>query len=404
MATILKLPCSEKGILILTCTEKDWFFNKKNTLYHSIEKLKSDWIIGLHPNGWSINIDSIELFDFILSPNPNISDKIKTFNFSAYNFSPNCFQISDIPKTWDILHIGRNHKMKDIPNFLINIKKTTDKYKNLNILSICPIPNKKEGGLLSTFGHDMKVRKLYNKLFDVTDYFNNFLFLTLNFEYPRPISINHLANFYSISSFFVDSTPFSLGSRTISYAIASGLPVVMSKKMKHMIPSKFRALPYVSFYESPNDIHLAIEQLITSYSKISREEVNQFKEFSNNFKGSTMSLNLKNQLISYFNLKKSNDKSFFLENLDIRLARHHGMGNSKSSYNISLTDLIRTLSDNKDFDTLLNNTTIDNKDSIESLLSINYNVNMGNEKGYKIKLKKTQIKSFLSKIKSSIIR
>lgn len=396
MAAILKLPTKSKGILVLTDYEKNWFVHSNKDLYNSLKSLKNEWHIALHPNGWDVDNRVIELFDFILSPNKAVN-YCERLHFSAYNFAPPCFSPNLADKSWDILHIGRNHKMKNVPIFIHAAKKVLDQAPTTNILSICPTPNSKDEGFLMQGIHDMNVRQLYNDAFNTKDYYNNFLFLTLNFDYPSPISLHHLGFFYNSAKIFVDSTKFSLGSRTVAYAIACGCPVVMSKNMQHMIPEAYRQLPYVSFYEELNALDEAIIASLKAYDKdlLQQEGV---KKFATHFQAQFSNQYLFDDLNSKFYQQQLQLDQLYLNNLDVRLARHHGMGNKKHSYTYSLSTLVQCLLKNAN---QLNE--IPNTANIEEVLPSKISVENGYEKNYRLKVNYYLARGNLSKLKNRLL-
>jgi len=107
MATILKAPSlkdGSKGVIIFTTQERDEFILGNNKILSKINKLKSDWFVGLHHNWHDHKFEYNPIFDFSLAGEGDLIEiNDKKFNqiyLDACNFSPEFFKISNNEKNW----------------------------------------------------------------------------------------------------------------------------------------------------------------------------------------------------------------------------------------------------------------------------------------------------------------
>lgn len=356
MACILKMPTSsEKGILVVTSQERLKFISKDIDLEKRIRSLKKNWLIGTHHNWHNNKFKYDDLYDFeIAGENYLLEINKKDFlqlKISAANFVNDHFGFEQSNKYWDILYVGRTVDFKKIPDFFHAIKKIYDDGVQLRILFISPSPSDTEDKhKLSKYSSE--IMDLYLKTFTIEER-KLFNFLTLNYDYPFPFDMETLAYFYKASRVFVYTADDEMRPRTVGYAFASGLPVVARESLSYLLPENIRKEPHIYIAKEKNTLPFLIKKAV-AYSKSSlfnstTMDISQ-KEFNYIFSLEKMRVFFLNHfnVDIFFNEKKTS----LLDNLDIRIARHHGFGSNQNSLGWSLHSLLNYLENHsmKDMD------------------------------------------------------
>lgn len=343
MATILKIPSHHsKGILIFTSIEDREFINNK-FIYQRIEKLKVNWIIGLHHNWQNFKLNPKGIYDFHMAGETDLkSINNKQFchiPIECTHFTPEYFQFSNTNKMWDILYVGKAVNFKKIPDFFKIIRELYDEGNMVRVLFISPIPPacKKNIFNLSYF---CNIRKVYNEMFSSEER-KLFNLLTIDYEYPYPFDLETLAYFYKSSRIFVFTSDDERRPRTVAYAIASGMPVVVMKSVASLVPKEKQIKPYIYLANSYEEYPKLIKEALNftrdlNYKKESMMEgINEFNTKYNLDK-------LRNILLELFqvDIYEEDKNNSILYDLDIRLARHHGLGESGLSIGWSLESFL----------------------------------------------------------------
>lgn len=346
MATILKAPSlkdGSKGVLVFTTQDRDNFIIGNNKLISQIQKLKKNWLIGLHHNWHDYKFNYNPIFDFSLAGEGDLIESNNTsfnqINLDACNFTPESFKFSNNDKNWDILYVARAVFFKKIPEFFKIIRKLYDNKKYYRVLLICPIPDdcKKRIKGPSVF---CNVREEYDKMFSDEEKLY-FTLLTTNFNNPFPFDLKTLSFFYSSSKVFVHSADNERRCRVVGYAHASGMPVICLEDPASLIPKEKQRVPIIyiakSYEDFPSLIDKAIKHVDSNSYSID-DMLPAIRQCSEQYSKNR----LKEDLDKHLKFKTSYDE-YNLNHLDIRLGRHHGLGNNRNSCGWSIDSLVSYL-------------------------------------------------------------
>ncbi|MGB0897275.1 MAG: hypothetical protein ACPGRW_08135 [Flavobacteriaceae bacterium] len=339
MATILKIPTNNtKGVLTFTTPERDKIIFPNSSIQDRLRKLKKQWVIGLHHNWQDHYFKYNDLFDFSLLPN---EDMVHTKNQEPFpfiklqcaNFSPPCFLLNTHPKFWDILHVSRAQKGKGVLDFFKVIRVLYDQGKHYRVLLICPIPphnpNRKD------FIYNL--RDYYNKTFSFAER-ERFTLLTTNFRYPYPFDIETLAHFYHSSKILMNSGKHERQGRVNSYAWACGMPVVALEQMGDQLSKHLRESPILFGAKKYADFPDLVIEAINYCNQ--RQNFDDFREVSNECSEHHNIHDFKLALTGYCGGKVEEAENYSLKNLDRRLGRHHGFGDSTNGLPWALEEFL----------------------------------------------------------------
>lgn len=347
MATILKAPSlkdGSKGVVVFTTQDRDNFIVGNSRLENRIQNLKKDWLIGLHHNWHDHKFKYNPIFDFSFAGEGDLieinNNKFNQIHLDACNFTPEFFKFSNNDKNWDILYVARAVFFKKIPEFFKIIRELYDNKKYYRVLLICPIPdeckNKIKGS--TTF---CNVRDEYDNLFSEEEK-KFFTLLTTDYNNSFPFDLRTLSFFYKSSKIFVHSADNERRCRVVGYAHASGMPVVCLEDPASLMPKTLQKTPLVyvarNYKDFPHLIDNAIEY-VDSKSYSIDDMLPAIKECSQTFSLERLKENLDN----YLGLRTNLDEYNF-NDLDIRLGRHHGLGENRNSCGWSIESLVNYLS------------------------------------------------------------
>ena len=348
MATILKAPSlkdGSKGVIVFTTQDRDNFIVGDSKLENRIQNLKNNWLIGLHHNWHDHKFKYNPIFDFSFAGEgdliENNNNKFNQIHLDACNFTPEFFKFSNNDKNWDILYVARAVFFKKIPEFFKIIRELYDNKKYYRVLLICPIPdeckNKIKGSTIFC-----NVREEYDNLFSEEEK-KLFTLLTTDYNNPFPFDLKTLSFFYKSSKIFVHSADNERRCRVVGYAHASGMPVVCLEDPASLMPKSLQKSPLVyvarNYEDFPHLIDKAID-CVDSESYSIEDMLPAIKECSEAYSKKR----LKEMLDSYLSLNTNLDE-YNLNDLDIRLGRHHGLGNNRNSCGWSISTLVSYLED-----------------------------------------------------------
>lgn len=348
MACILKIPDETgKGVLVFTTVERDRVILKNQTLYKQIEKLKKDWVIALHPNYFDHDYKHNPLFDFVFTVVDLLQSKSEfpKIDVQVHSLSPSYFKPSNNDKFWDILHVSRAQKSKNIPDFFNVIRSLYDKGYMYRVLLICTIPDKD----FTRTDHVYNVREIYDDLFDEKEK-DLFTLLTTNYRQPYPFDTETISHFYKSSKILLNSGGGERQGRINAYAWCCGMPLVSLDRMKDLIPHNLRREPIFypgnSYDELPEQVIKAVSYCNDKYV------VNDFQAIREHCSETYAVPKILNDLKPFYQknntVKPQNKESFNTFNLDRRIARHHGFGNDQVTIDIPISELVNQLNSMSD--------------------------------------------------------
>jgi len=367
MACILKAPSNDsKGIVVFTTQERNHLILKQRKLQYLLQSLKPKWVIGMHHNWHDFQFKYNDLFDFHMAGDGDLievdSKTVPLINMDACNFVPDCFRPADNEKFWDILYVARAVGFKKIPEFFQCIRKLYDDSKRYRVLFICPVPPYERKERKTVF---YKVRDVYSSLFSESEQ-NLFNLMTIDYRYPFPLDLETLAFYYRSSKIFVHFADNERRCRVAAYAWASGIPVVGMQSVASLLPKHMQRSPYyyeVSDYDLfPDAINNALDKRGLSDEQLLNVRNCFCALYTKAVIDQKMETFFRNNKLAY----SSKDSAY--HNLDIRLGRHHGLGNNPNIINTDLNDFIKYLSVNHDDVASLLNNNDDPEKTLQSLM------------------------------------
>lgn len=315
MACVLKVPADgSKGVLVLTTQERDRLVHADPALAAAIETRKDRWVIGLHHNWHDHAFVRDPLFDFSMAgPGDLVGDDVPLVTLDACNFVPPEFAPGG-QAFWDVLVVGRPVFFKGFPRLFDTVRTLYDGGHELRVLCICPMPPYAKEDR-DTVMYDL--REVYEERFSAAER-RLFNLLVIEHDYPFPLDLPTLAHFYRSSRAFVHFAPDERRCRVAAYAWAAGLPVVGTAAVGSLLPDELRRPP--AFHEVADDGDYA-GPLLEALAAGGSEEARAW------FGAERTRADLRSQLDAHFpGAGLGEDTGYAWAGLDIRLGRHHGIG------------------------------------------------------------------------------
>jgi glycosyltransferase involved in cell wall biosynthesis len=326
MAAILKAPvAAAPGVVTFTTQERDRVFAEAPEVRKALEAIKDNWLVGLHHNWHDHSFRYDPLFDFSMAGEDDLREvKGRPFPLlplDACNFTPEVFRPGGEP-FWDVLFVARAVYFKRIPEFFAVIRTLYDRGHEVRVLLLSPVPPYAPGDAKTAF---YDIRTVYEEMFDQHEQ-DLFTLLTMDWRYPFPLDLPTLAHFYRSSRVFVHTADDERRCRVAAYAWTSGLPVVGPEPIGSLLSPALRKPPW--FYRARRDAEfpaLVLEALETApLGPAELEAVG----------AEVAARSTRPQLVRELSRIAAdrglewNDEALALERLDIRLGRHHGLGDA----------------------------------------------------------------------------
>ena len=328
MPCILKIPNKQtKGIVTFTTVERDSCIINNSKIENELKELKKSWLIGIHHNWHDYNFHYNSLFDFHLAGKDDLIEQnnLAFFNsdIDCCNFPPENFLFNNSNKHWDLLCVARPAFFKRIDKFYSIIRELYNKKIYFRILLICWESKKL---LIKEHINFNNYREIYLKKFSNHErkYFN-----LISLANDSPLDTQTLSFFYKFSKVYIHTSDSERRSRTASYALKAGMPVICMKDIASIVPRNLQTTPYIFLARSYNDFSSLIVKSINFVS--SKYYTNsRMKKIINFFSYKKNSL----KLINFFQkldkkYSKKDLRTFNLNNLDYRL----GVSYISNSYN-----------------------------------------------------------------------
>jgi hypothetical protein len=336
MACILKAPASGHGVVVFTTPERDQVINRESDVRETVATLKDRWRIGLHHNWHDHAFVYDPLFDFSMAGEGDLVEmsgrEVPLVTLDACNFVPDVFAERSGDRFWDLLYIARPVFFKGFREFFTCVRALYDRGEMLRVLCICPVPPYDEASRDTVL---YELEDLYVEMFSDAER-RRFNLLALRHDYPFPLDLETLAHFYRSSKVFTHFAPDERRCRVAGYAWAAGLPVVAMDAVGSLLSPALRHPPY--FFEAetyddfPDQVLRALESGLA-----------ETPEAANEFLTARTSGALKARLADGFGV--SGDGAWALTGLDIRLGRHHGIGDGPNTIPMRVPELIELLAD-----------------------------------------------------------
>jgi glycosyltransferase involved in cell wall biosynthesis len=340
MACILKAPTARsRGVVTFTTPERDKAILADPAIETAVRALKDRWVVGLHHHWHDFAFRHNPLFDFNLAGEDNLSTEdgsdFPVIRLDACNFVPDCFVPASGEKFWDVLYISRAVFFKGIEPLFRTVRTLYDRGHFFRILHICPVPPPD----IACSNSEADPRRVYDELFSEEEQ-KLFNFLTINFRYPFPFDLETLAFFYRSSRVFAHFTPDERRCRVAAYAWATGLPVIAMPSVGTLLPAALQVEPYYFRVDREADFPDRIVAAVSA-ADLRRDTDAPRREVCARFTKPELEARLPRLFGSLgYEFEPS---AMSLENLDIRLGRHHGLGAGPNSVPQSLADFIEFL-------------------------------------------------------------
>lgn len=316
--------------MIFTDIERDRLLRDK---YKVLEKLKTEWILGLHHNYWLDNrFNYNPVFDFSIAAKDDLVElngiDFPQFHGSCVNFNDNnIWRFNNYSKHWDVLNISKDVEYKNNMAFVQAIRKMYDSGFKRRVLFIVSTEFKKTQNKNALY-------KSYLKYFSSKE---KQLFNLILIDSSSPtFDFKTLSVFYNNAKIFCSTSLTEHRPRLPSYAITCGLPIVASPSVSTLFPPDLRKEPYV-FTATKGDFSDKIIKAINFFDspdyseKIMSPSIEEFSEKQTILKFNDFLLD---------NFKTSLTNSNF-NNMGLRLARHIGFSDHLvSSVGICMDDFL----------------------------------------------------------------
>lgn len=248
MATLLKKPNNNKGVIIFT--HKEWGFFSGNKLMRKLKregkippafykelrapydklitKLKRNYFIGIHFGCYYPHNFASNQIDFVLSGTsniPNIDNSLSRIPLNSREFISKSFENTNIQKHYDIIKVAQNVKVKNWPLVFSATKKCLSQRPETTFLFITPSQSGVKHGI------EKNLSDLFYRTFSQREQSQiSFLFLHPTLEWG--VNQKSLIRFYNQSRVFTLFSKAEGESRVVSEALCCGLPVVAYSKLK----------------------------------------------------------------------------------------------------------------------------------------------------------------------------
>ncbi len=291
-----------------------------------------------HPNFYNYAFYNKNIFDGYLAWKDTFKvlddDSSKILDLSCHNFAPTYFSI-DEKKIYDFVGLSKLQtnigNPKNVIEFLKVIKEAMVLKKDLNGIFIISVPG------LRPFKTNY-IRSIYDKMFTDQEK-KKFEFVTLDYDTPFSLSVKTLSIFYNNSKVHLNTHPKERHGRAQTYALSCGLPIVGFSNLTYLVEDKFRKEPY---YFISENLEKMSKKLIEAIEYVDRDyDKSKHEILGKNFRSKNSYELLKNKLIDKFGLDNKN--WCFIDDWDIRLAKHHLGYQSKNSYNQKITEFLSRL-------------------------------------------------------------
>jgi len=328
MACIVKTPQNaSKGVLVVTDGEYRDLLHENPAMRALFERLRSRWLIAVHANSAiRQSYDADSLVDvFIAGPGDIASagpEPLPQIAMDCSNFSPAFFApIAGGGRFWDVLFISRNQPFKSLDR-LFDIVRALFDQAPVRVLAV----------IAHTSLDDLATSRplqLYRERFSAKER-KLFTLLTPWIDYPFCLDLPTLAQLYHNARLFLHTAAEERHPRVVGYAWAAGLPVVAPNSAAALLPANMAQPPgffaFDSVEEAVGQIRHALQvtALPAAYSQF---HLASFQ--TERFKTEIRDLYARHA-------EPFSDSGWQLDDLDIRLARHHDIRAGSNSYRASL--------------------------------------------------------------------
>lgn len=247
MAHIFKHPSSDgtKGIVVFT--HKEWghftgnkimkrlkregklpsnmFKELRSPYSKAIEGLKAHYFIGVHFGAYYPHYFQSKIVDFVLSKDsnlPNLDESVYRIPLNSRDFTPADFKRSSTKKSYDVMTVAQNVKVKNYPLLFKSIKSALAERPEMTFLLVTP------SQASVSFGVEKNLSSLFYSTFSRAEQ-AQIAFLFLHPELQWGLDQKQLIEFYNRSKVFTLFSKQEGESRVISEALCCGLPVVAYK-------------------------------------------------------------------------------------------------------------------------------------------------------------------------------
>jgi hypothetical protein len=340
VACILKAPSeSGKGVIVFTTPERDQAIREDRGMANAITRLKGRWIVGLHHHWHDHAFVYDPLFDFSLAGEGDLvtadGSDVPLITLDACNFVPAEFAPGGM-KFWDVLYVARAVTFKGLPQFLECVRSLYDAGDRLRVLCVCPIPPERPGD--ATF---VDLEQEYVERFTAEER-RYFTLWALRHDYPFPLDLPTLAHLYRSSRVFVHFAPDERRCRVAGYAWSVGLPVVARGSVGSLLPARLRCPPF--FYEA-HAYEAFPRQIMSALSTSERDDPRRVEDVRRFFSSESSTFELRRQLAQRFpDAGLDEDEGWFVNDLNLRLGRHHGISVGANNVESSIGQLVQALS------------------------------------------------------------
>lgn len=338
LACLLKLPKGRaKGVVTFTTPERYQVIDRDPAVREVVAALKPHFVLGLHHNWHDHAFHYDPLFDFSMAGEGDLREAngadFPLLPMDACNFAPACFKPGIVDKFWDLLVVSRAVGFKGLGSSFEAIRALYDRGRNCRVLMICPVSPTAD----DVHEHSARsLRAAFEQLFTAEER-KRVTLLTIDFDYPFPLDLPTLAHFYRSSRVFAHFAPDERRVRVAGYAWASGLAVVANAATGSLLPPQLQSPPNF-FNASAVGFVGALEHALDSTEAAHADQLRTFVSETDTRDELRKQIS---RLCPECGAFEGEDG--FLDGLDIRLGRHHGLATNGNRVPQTVSDFATTL-------------------------------------------------------------
>jgi hypothetical protein len=327
MACFVKRPQEgARGVLVITDVEYRDAVLMNAAMRSRFEALRKHWLLLVHCNS---SIRQIYAHDplvdaFIAGPGDiasTDSGALPQIVMDCSNFSPAFFAGPEAEKFWDVLFISRNQGFKSLDR-LFHILRATFDEAPLRVLAIVAHTSAAE---LQT----SEPIRFYTQMFSSEER-KLFTLMTPWVDYPFCFDLPTLAHFYHRSRAFLHTAAEERHPRVVGYAWAAGLPVVAPPTAAALLPPDMAHPPGFFSFDTTVQAVAQLRKALKAPALPMRYSESHLAPFQiARFQQEIQKLYARLGLPFI-------EGGWELDDMDIRLARHHGIRAGANSYRASL--------------------------------------------------------------------
>jgi hypothetical protein len=324
MASILKKKLNNKGFIVFTHKEKNFFIKRYLNFFlqKDLLNLKKNYVIGMHWGWFKENEVDIPFIDFHLAAQGTLSfqnPKNNTIlNLCNRNFIDKIYKKKNYTKIFDLICISRPVNFKKNRELFIAANKIYNLGYKYRMLLIFPMPSEKLFQKHDHYYHELindynsLIAKQYRKYFTLIPIYT--------FDHQYVFSKEEICDFLNLSKAFILPVEREGASRVIHEALVCGLPIIAYKNIQGGGGDLLDSNNSI-FFDDYENMHKQIIFMLENLSKFKYDESKYVRICSEEYQIPVLKEYLKKIYLEQEGFFK--DENYFeFEDLDRKLDSH----------------------------------------------------------------------------------